>query len=88
MGDMIPIEKHMKAIESAIDHIAYVRRMAEVEGHDMEEFDAEMNKLCDKHHNKYAPMGEIALALKGMADILQSDRAEEFIEQMTKEFEE
>lgn len=88
MEDRIPIEAHMSGIETAVDHIAYIRRMAEVEGHDMEEFDAEMNKVCKRYHEKYAKMDKLRLMLKGMADILRSEHAEEFIADLARDLRE
>lgn len=88
IGERLPIEKHLGAIENAIEHIAYVRRMAETDGHDMEVFDAEVNKLCDKYAKKYEGMSELQLALHGVAEILKSDRAEDFIRDVGQIFEE
>ena len=85
---MIPIEKHLEAVEEAIDHIAYISRMAEEAGHDMEFFDAEMNKLCDAYHEKYAKMDKLQLMLHGLAEILKSDYSDEVIEKLGNAFKE
>lgn len=77
-----PIEMHLGAVEEAIDHIAYIRRMAEEEGHDVEFFDAEMNRLCDAYHEKYAKMDKVQLMLHGLAEILKSDKSDEVIEKL------
>jgi hypothetical protein len=83
-----PIEMHLGAVEEAIDHIAYIRRMAEEEGHDMDKFDAEMNRLCDAYHEKYAKMDKVQLMLHGLAEILKSDHSDEVIEKLGSAFKE
>lgn len=88
IGEKLPIERHLGAIESAIEHIAYIRRMAETDGHDMELFDAEVNKLCDKYARKFEAMNELQLALHGVAEVLKSNRAEEFIRDIGQIFKE
>lgn len=88
MERKIPLEQHIEAVEGAIDHIAYVRRMAETEGHNVEDFDAEVNRICTECHEKYAGMGKVQLAFHGMAEILKSDRADEFIAGLGNNFKE
>lgn len=83
-----PIEMYLGALEEAIDHIAYIRRMAEVDGHDMDKFDAEMNRLCDASHEKYAKMDRLQLMLHGLAEILKSDNSDEVIEKLGSAFKE
>lgn len=73
------LEKRIKAITHAIDHIAFVRRMTEVDGYDISLFDAEVDRLCTEYHDKYAKMDEIHLMIHGIAEILKSDKAEEFV---------
>lgn len=85
---IVPLEAHLGAVEEAIDHIAYIRRMAEEEGHDMDKFDAEMNKLCDAYHEKYAKMDKLQLMLHGLAEILKSDYSDEVIEKLGNAFKE
>lgn len=84
MDKPISIERHIKAVEDAVDHIAYVRRMAELDGADMAEFDKALDAKCNEYHAKYAVMGEMEIALHGVAAILKSDRADEFLADMSK----
>ena len=76
------VNRHMKAVETAVEHIAFVRRMAETSGTNMEEFDKRLDELCSKYHAMYADMNEIQLALHGLADIIKSGRGEEFMKEL------
>ena len=76
------VNRHMKAVENAVEHIAFVRRMAEVSGTNMEEFDKRLDELCSKYHAMYADMNEMQLALHGLADIIKSGRGEEFMKEL------
>lgn len=77
--DNTKVREHIKAVETAVEHIAFVRRMAETVGVDMEEFDKELDKLCTKYHDMYAGMGELELALKGMIDIVKAGKGKELM---------
>lgn len=70
---------HIKAIEPAVEHIAFVRRMAETVDEDMDEFDRELDALCTKYHDKYAKMSELELTIKGFADIVRSGKGDELM---------
>ncbi|MEE0896843.1 MAG: hypothetical protein U0L88_04360 [Acutalibacteraceae bacterium] len=77
MGKNLTLEDHIKAIEKPIEVIAHVRRMAEVDGEDMETFDARLNKLCAEKHEMFEKMGEVELALYGLRTIIEAGRGEE-----------
>ena len=85
---MTKMDEHIKAVETAVEHIAFVRRMAETMDEDMEEFDRRLDELCTKYHNKYAEMDEFALALKGLADIIKSGHGNEFLADLANSFKE
>lgn len=85
---LVPLEKHISAIAESIDHIAYIRRMAELGGHNTEDFDAEVNRICTECHEKYAKMDQIQIAMHGLAEILKSDYADEFIDKFGEVFKE
>lgn len=76
------VNRHMKVVENAVEHIAFVRRMAEISGTNMEEFDKRLDELCSKYHAMYADMNEMQLALHGIADIIKSGRGEEFMKEL------
>lgn len=80
MKKTLTLEDHIKAIEKPIEVIAHVRRMAEFDGEDMEQFDARLNELCAEKHEMFANMDEMALALYGLKIILNAGRGEELFE--------
>lgn len=69
--DLSKAETHIKALEDAIDHIAFIRRIAEASDVDMEEFDRQLNALCDKCGSKYANMNDKQLAIHGIMEIIE-----------------
>lgn len=73
----ITLDEHIKALEKPIEVIAHVRRMAEIDGADMEEFDRKLNALCAKKHEMFAEMGSTALALYGLKVIFDAGEGEE-----------
>ncbi len=77
MEKKLTLEDHIKAIERPIEIIAHVRRMAEVDGEDMERFDEMLNDLCSKKHEMFAEMGSTALALYGLKVIFDAGAGEE-----------
>ena len=82
IGTTITINEHLKALEKPIEVIAHVRRMAEIDGTDMEEFDAKLNALCAKKHEKFANMGEGELALYALKVIFDAGRGEELAKEI------
>lgn len=85
---MAKMHEYIKAIEPAVEHIAFIRRMTETMDEDMEEFDKQLDALCTKYHDKYAEMDEFALALKGLADIIKSGKGNEFLADLSNSFKE
>ena len=77
MEKIFTLEDHINAIEKPIEIIAHVRRMAEVDGEDMEKFDAMLNDLCNKKHEMFAKMGSTALTLYSLKIILDAGESEE-----------
>lgn len=77
MEKKITLEDHIEAIERQVEIIAHVRRMAEVDGEDMEKFDEMLNDLCNKKHEMFAKMGSTALALYGLKVIFDAGEGEE-----------
>ena len=73
------IENYIKGFDSTIEHLAFMRRMAECEGHDMVYLDEKINELCTKWHNKYAEMSQAQLAVKGMIDIIKAGHGEDLM---------
>jgi hypothetical protein len=82
------MREHIKAVEPAVEHIAFIRRLLEVMGEDADEFDKGLDELCIKYHDKYAEMDEFALAIKGLADIIKSGHCEEFLADLANSFKE
>lgn len=68
----VVIADHMKALEKPVEIIAHVRRMAELDGTDMEKFDEKLNELCEKKHEKFARMDDIEIALYGLKMIIDA----------------
>lgn len=79
---MSKMERYIEAIEHSIDHIAFARRMGELNDLDMEEFDKRIDGLCTKYHNMYAEMDETQLVLHGFADIIRAGKGEELFENL------
>ena len=82
MKKTVTLEDHIKAIEGSVKIIAHVRRMAEVDGHDMEAFDTRLNELCNEYHEKFASMGEFELAIYGLQILLNAGKGKELFEDM------
>lgn len=78
MEKKLTLEDHIGAIERPIEIIAHVRRMAEVDGEDMEKFDARLNELCAEKHKMFEKMDETALAFYGLKIIFDAGKGEDF----------
>lgn len=76
----ITIEEHIKALEKPIEVIAHVRRMAELDGADMEKFDERLNELCAKKHEKFSEMDNIGIALYGLKMIFEAGAENKLME--------
>lgn len=81
----LTIDEHIKAVDKPIEVIAHVRRMAELEGADMEKFDEHLNELCEKKHEKFARMDDIELALYGLKMILDAGAGAKLAEALKKD---
>lgn len=82
------MDTYIGACESAVERIAHVRRMAEISGANMEEFDERLNKLCSEKHEKYANMGEVELAIYGLKMIIEAGNFQDFADFVAEEEEE
>lgn len=76
----VVIADHMKALEKPVEIIAHIRRMAELDGADMEEFDERLNELCAKKHEMFAKMGDVEIALYGLKMIFDAGAGEKLAE--------
>lgn len=56
-------------VESAVKRIAIARRTQEVVGQDVEEFDKELNDLCEKWHSVFNDMDALDLVAFMVADL-------------------
>lgn len=81
----LTLDDHMKAVETEVEMIAHIRRVAEVDGLDMEEFDKRLNALCDKYHEKFAKMDELGLALHGFSVIVKAGFGDKLISEMMED---
>lgn len=78
----LTVEDHIRSVESSVEVIAHVRRMAELDDLDMDEFDKALNDLCQKKHEKLADMGELDVALYGLKILLEAGKGKELIKAM------
>ena len=79
MDEKAKIEGYIKTFEDAIEHLAFARRMAELDGCDMTYLDEKINELCTKWHNKYAEMSQAQLTLKGVVDVVEAGYGEDLL---------
>lgn len=84
MAKKMDMSDHIKAVDTAVDHIAFVRRITEISGEDVEQFDKELDALCTKYHEKYAEMDEFGLAIKGLMDIVKMGKGEDLLDDLSK----
>ena len=80
MEATITLDEHIKGLEKPVEVIAHVRRMAELNGTDMEEFDAKLNDLCAKKHEMFAKMDELEVAMYGLKVVLEAGKGRELFE--------
>ena len=59
-----------KAVRSSVKMIALARKVCEMAGEDVEEFDRELNKMCDEWHSKFADMNAADLARFMLTDLI------------------
>jgi len=82
MEATITLDEHIKGLEKPVEVIAHVRRMAELNGTDMEEFDAKLNALCAKKHEMFAKMDELEVAMYGLKVVLEAGKGKELFEKI------
>jgi hypothetical protein len=80
--EKITLDEHIKGLEKPVEVIAHVRRMAEISGVDMEEFDAKLNELCTEKHKMFAKMDEAEVAIYGLKVILEAGKGKELFEDL------
>lgn len=85
MKKTIDIAEHMKALEKPVEIIAHVRRMAELDGANMEKFDEKLNELCGKKHEMFTKMGDVEIALYGLKMIFDAGAGEKLAEALRKD---
>lgn len=66
-------------IDDTCKDIAQARRMSEIEGIDVEEFDVHLNECCTKWAEYYRNMSPIKLALDGIKDIIAAGHGEDLM---------
>lgn len=82
MKSMTRMDEYIGAVETAVEHIAYIRRMAELCDADMKEFDEALDALCSEKHAKFEKMNEVQIAVYGLMDIIHSGHGEELLSDM------
>lgn len=76
------IEDYIRTLDRSVEIIAYIRRMAESDGLDTDEFDKALNNLCQKKHEMFAKMDKIALDIYGVKVIIEAGKGRELLEKM------
>lgn len=61
-----------KAVDNSVKMIALARKVCEMAGEDVEEFDRELNELCNKWHDKFSKMSTVDLANFMVTDLINS----------------
>ena len=62
--------ERQKAVENSVKMIALARKICEMADESVEEFDKELNELCDKWHTKFANMDAADLARFMLSDLV------------------
>ena len=71
-------------IDNSCKDIAQARRMSEIEGIDLEEFDKHLNECCTKWAKHYEDMDPTILLLEGLHEIFEAGKGREFMEDLMK----
>ena len=71
-------------IDTLCKGIAQTRRMSEIEGINVEEFDNHLNECCTKWAKHYNDMDPIELALEGIKEIVEAGMGDKLIEDILK----
>lgn len=61
-----------KAVDNSVKMIALARKVCEIAGEDVEEFDKELNEMCDRWHKKFAEMNAADLGRFMVTDLINS----------------
>ena len=61
-----------KAVDNSVKMIALARKVCEMAGEDVEEFDKELNEMCNKWHDKFSKMSTVDLANFMVTDLINS----------------
>lgn len=72
-------KSYVDAMSRAIEHVAFLRRMAELSDVDMVELDGCIDKACAEAHEKFEAMGHVEIAVYGLMDIIKSGHGEELV---------
>ena len=62
--------ERQKAVENSVKMIALARRVCEIAGESVEDFDKELNELCDEWHKTFADMNAADLARFMLTDLI------------------
>ena len=62
--------ERQKAVENSVKMIALARKICEMADESVEEFDKELNEMCDKWHEKFADMDAADLARFMLTDLV------------------
>ena len=73
-----------KFINNTCKGIAQVRRISEIEGIDVEEFDKHLNERCTFWAEHYKDMDPIRLMFEGLSEIFEAGRGREFMDDLMK----
>ena len=71
-------------IDNTCKDIAQARRMSEIEGIDVEEFDKHLNERCTFWAEHYKDMDPIRLMFEGLSEIFEAGRGREFMDDLMK----
>lgn len=73
-----------RVIDNYCKDIAQARRMSEIEGIDVEEFDKHLNECCKFWAKHYKDMNPTRLLLEGLNEIFEAGQGREFMDDLMK----
>ena len=71
-------------IDNCCKDIAQARRMSEIEGIDVEEFDKHLNECCTFWAEHYKNMNPTRLLFEGLNEIFEAGKGREFMDDLMK----
>lgn len=71
-------------VDNSCKGIAQARRMSEIEGINVEEFDKHLNERCTFWAEHYRDMNPTRLLLEGLAEIFEAGKGRDFMEDLMK----